>query len=200
MAQEERVAELSRTTKETDISLSLDIDGTGKTSIDTGVAFFDHMLDAFGRHGLFDLNVKAEGDIEVDAHHTVEDVGIVLGKCITRALGDKAGIKRYGFFILPMDEALILCSMDISGRPYLNFDVTFPTQKCGDMDMEMVEEFFRAVCANAGIDMHIKMFYGKNSHHIAECIFKAFGKALDMAVSIDDRIDGVLSTKGMLEV
>ena len=127
-------------------------------------------------------------------------IGIVLGKCIAKALGDKKGIKRYGFFILPMDEALILCSMDISGRAYLNFDVTFPTQKCGDMDMEMVEEFFRAVTANAGIDMHIKMLAGKNSHHIAEGVFKAFGKALDMATSYDDRIEGVLSTKGMLEV
>lgn len=195
-----RNAEIMRDTFETKIKMKIDLDGTGENNISTGIGFFDHMLTHISKHGFIDMDVDAKGDVEVDCHHTIEDVGIVLGKCITRALGDKAGIKRYGFFILPMDEALILCSMDISGRPYLNFDVTFPTQKCGDMDMEMVEEFFRAVCANAGIDMHIKMFYGKNSHHIAECIFKAFGKALDMAVSIDDRIDGVLSTKGMLEV
>ena len=195
-----RNAEIMRDTFETKIKMKIDLDGTGENNISTGIGFFDHMLTHISKHGFIDLDVDAKGDVEVDCHHTIDDVGIVLGKCITRALGDKAGIKRYGFFILPMDEALILCSMDISGRPYLNFDVTFPTQKCGDMDMEMVEEFFRAVCANAGIDMHIKMFYGKNSHHIAEGIFKAFGKALDMAVSIDERIDGVLSTKGMLEV
>ncbi len=195
-----RRAEIKRDTFETKITMSIDIDGTGENSISTGIGFFDHMLTHISKHGFMDLDVNAKGDIEVDCHHTIEDVGIVLGKCIAKALGDKKGIKRYGFFILPMDEALILCSMDISGRAYLNFDVTFPTQKCGDMDMEMVEEFFRAVTANAGIDMHIKMLAGKNSHHIAEGVFKAFGKALDMATSYDDRIEGVLSTKGMLEV
>ena len=195
-----RRAEIKRETFETKITMSIDIDGTGENSISTGIGFFDHMLTHISKHGFMDLDVNAKGDIEVDCHHTIEDVGIVLGKCIAKALGDKKGIKRYGFFILPMDEALILCSMDISGRAYLNFDVTFPTQKCGDMDMEMVEEFFRAVTANAGIDMHIKMLEGKNSHHIAEGVFKAFGKALDMATSYDDRIEGVLSTKGMLEV
>ncbi len=195
-----RRAEIKRDTFETKITMSIDIDGTGENSISTGIGFFDHMLTHISKHGFMDLDVNAKGDIEVDCHHTIEDVGIVLGKCIAKALGDKKGIKRYGFFILPMDEALILCSMDISGRAYLNFDVTFPTQKCGDMDMEMVEEFFRAVTANAGIDMHIKMLEGKNSHHIAEGVFKAFGKALDMATSYDDRIEGVLSTKGMLEV
>ena len=195
-----RRAEIKRDTFETKITMSIDIDGTGENSISTGIGFFDHMLTHISKHGFMDLDVNAQGDIEVDCHHTIEDVGIVLGKCIAKALGDKKGIKRYGFFILPMDEALILCSMDISGRAYLNFDVTFPTQKCGDMDMEMVEEFFRAVTANAGIDMHIKMLEGKNSHHIAEGVFKAFGKALDMATSYDDRIEGVLSTKGMLEV
>ena len=195
-----RRAEIKRDTFETKITMSIDIDGTGENSISTGIGFFDHMLTHISKHGFMDLDVNAKGDIEVDCHHTIEDVGIVLGKCIAKALGDKKGIKRYGFFILPMDEALILCSMDISGRAYLNFDVTFPTQKCGDMDMEMVEEFFRAVTANAGIDMHIKMLEGKNSHHIAEVVFKAFGKALDMATSYDDRIEGVLSTKGMLEV
>ena len=195
-----RRAEIKRDTFETKITMSIDIDGTGENSISTGIGFFDHMLTHISKHGFMDLDVNAKGDIEVDCHHTIEDVGIVLGKCIAKALGDKKGIKRYGFFILPMDEALILCSMDISGRAYLNFDVTFPTQKCGDMDMEMVEEFFRAVTANAGIDMHIKMLEGKNSHHIAEGVFKAFGKALDMATSYDDRIEGVLSTKVMLEV
>lgn len=195
-----RRAEIKRDTFETKITMSIDIDGTGENSLSTGIGFFDHMLTHISKHGFMDLDVNAKGDIEVDCHHTIEDVGIVLGKCIAKALGDKKGIKRYGFFILPMDEALILCSMDISGRAYLNFDVTFPTQKCGDMDMEMVEEFFRAVTANAGIDMHIKMLEGKNSHHIAEGVFKAFGKALDMATSYDDRIEGVLSTKGMLEV
>ena len=195
-----RRAEIKIDTFETKITMSIDIDGTGENSISTGIGFFDHMLTHISKHGFMDLDVNAKGDIEVDCHHTIEDVGIVLGKCIAKALGDKKGIKRYGFFILPMDEALILCSMDISGRAYLNFDVTFPTQKCGDMDMEMVEEFFRAVTANAGIDMHIKMLEGKNSHHIAEGVFKAFGKALDMATSYDDRIEGVLSTKGMLEV
>ena len=195
-----RRAVIKRDTFETKITMSIDIDGTGENSISTGIGFFDHMLTHISKHGFMDLDVNAKGDIEVDCHHTIEDVGIVLGKCIAKALGDKKGIKRYGFFILPMDEALILCSMDISGRAYLNFDVTFPTQKCGDMDMEMVEEFFRAVTANAGIDMHIKMLAGKNSHHIAEGVFKAFGKALDMATSYDDRIEGVLSTKGMLEV
>ena len=195
-----RRAEIKRDTFETKITMSIDIDGTGENSISTGIGFFDHMLTHISKHGFMDLDVNAKGDIEVDCHHTIEDVGIVLGKCIAKALGDKKGIKRYGFFILPMDEALILCSMDISGRAYPPFDVTFPTQKCGDMDMEMVEEFFRAVTANAGIDMHIKMLAGKNSHHIAEGVFKAFGKALDMASSYDDRIEGVLSTKGMLEV
>ena len=195
-----RNAEIMRDTFETKIKMKIDLDGTGENNISTGIGFFDHMLTHISKHGFIDLDVDAKGDVEVDCHHTIEDVGIVLGKCIAKALGDKKGIKRYGFFILPMDEALILCSMDISGRAYLNFDVTFPTQKCGDMDMEMVEEFFRAVTANAGIDMHIKMLAGKNSHHIAEGVFKAFGKALDMATSYDDRIEGVLSTKGMLEV
>ena len=195
-----RTAEIKRDTFETKITMKINLDGTGINSIATGIGFFDHMLTNISKHGFVDMDINAEGDTEVDCHHTIEDVGIVLGKCIAEALGDKSGIKRYGFFILPMDEALILCSMDISGRAYLNFDVEFPTERCGDMDMEMVEEFFRAVSANAGIDMHIKMLAGKNSHHIAEGVFKAFGKALDMAVSVDGRIKGVLSTKGMLEV
>ena len=195
-----RTAEIRRDTFETKINMSIDLDGTGINNISTGIGFFDHMLTHISKHGFFDIDVEAKGDIEVDCHHTIEDVGIVFGKCLSQALGDRKGIKRYGFFILPMDEAQILCSLDISGRPYLNFDAVFPTEKCGDMDMEMVEEFFKAVCLNSGIDMHIKMLEGKNSHHIAEGIFKCFAKALDMAVSYDERIEGVLSTKGMLEV
>lgn len=195
-----RTAEIRRDTFETKINMSIDLDGTGINNISTGIGFFDHMLTHISKHGFFDIDVEAKGDIEVDCHHTIEDVGIVFGKCLSQALGDRKGIKRYGFFILPMDEALILCSLDISGRPYLNFDAVFPTEKCGDMDMEMVEEFFKAICLNSGIDMHIKMLEGKNSHHIAEGIFKCFAKALDMAVSYDERIEGVLSTKGMLEV
>ena len=195
-----RTAEIRRDTFETKINMSIDLDGTGINNISTGIGFFFYMLTHISKHGFFDIDVEAKGDIEVDCHHTIEDVGIVFGKCLSQALGDRKGIKRYGFFILPMDEALILCSLDISGRPYLNFDAVFPTEKCGDMDMEMVEEFFKAVCLNSGIDMHIKMLEGKNSHHIAEGIFKCFAKALDMAVSYDERIEGVLSTKGMLEV
>jgi len=195
-----RTAVIERNTYETQIKMELNIDGRGKNDISTGIGFFDHMLTHISKHGFMDLNVIAKGDIEVDCHHTVEDVGIVFGKALQKALGDKKGIRRYGFFVLPMDEALILCSLDISGRPYLNFDAQFNTDRCGDMDMEMVEEFFRAVCTNCGMNLHIKMLSGKNSHHIAEGIFKAFGKALDMAVSFDERIEGVLSTKGMLEV
>ncbi|MGL4790133.1 MAG: imidazoleglycerol-phosphate dehydratase HisB [Anaerotignaceae bacterium] len=195
-----RFGEVNRDTFETSIKMKLNIDGKGTNSISTGIGFFDHMLTHISKHGFFDLEVAAKGDIEVDCHHTVEDVGIVLGKCISNALGDKSGIKRYGSFILPMDEALILCSLDISGRPYLGFDVKFTCDRVGEMDTEMVEEFFRAVCINAGINMHIKMLEGKNNHHIAEGIFKAFAKALDIATSYDERIEGVLSTKGMLEV
>ncbi len=195
-----RTASIKRDTFETKIDMAINIDGTGKSNISTKIGFFDHMLTHISKHGFIDIVLKADGDTNVDCHHTIEDVGIVFGKCLAKALGDKAGIKRYGFFILPMDETLILCSLDISGRAYINFDVSFKTQRCGGMDMEMVEEFFRAVCTNAGINLHIKMLEGKNSHHIAEGIFKAFGKSLDMAVSYDERINGVLSTKGMLEV
>ena len=195
-----RKAELTRDTLETKIHMELNIDGSGKNEISTGIGFFDHMLTHIAKHGFLDLNVKAEGDLYVDCHHTVEDVGIVFGKCIQKALGDKAGIKRYGSFILPMDETLILCSMDISGRPYLAFNVKFTNDYIGSMAAETVEEFFRAVCSNAGINMHIKQLAGTNNHHIAEGVFKAFAKAFDIAVSKDERIKGVLSTKGMLEV
>ena len=194
-----RSGKINRDTLETKISMEINLDGKGVNDISTGIGFFDHMLTHISKHGFIDMTVKAEGDLAVDCHHTIEDIGIVFGKCISEALGDKAKIKRYGSFILPMDESLILCSMDISGRPYLGFDVKFTSEKVGDMDTEMVEEFFRAVCGNAGINMHIKMLEGKNNHHIAEGIFKAFAKALDIATSFDERIDGVLSTKGMLE-
>ena len=194
-----RSAKMNRNTLETKISMEINLDGKGINDISTGIGFFDHMLTHVSKHGFIDMAVKAQGDLNVDCHHTIEDMGIVFGKCINEALGDKKKIKRYGSFILPMDESLILCSMDISGRPYLGFDVKFTAEKIGGMDTEMIEEFFRAVCGNAGINMHIKMLEGKNSHHIAEGIFKAFAKALDIATSFDERIDGVLSTKGMLE-
>ena len=195
-----RKAIIERNTYETQIKMELNVDGRGQNDISTGIGFFDHMLTHISKHGFMDLKVTAKGDIEVDCHHTVEDVGIVFGKALQKAIGDKRGIKRYGFYILPMDEALILCSLDISGRPYLSFDAKFNTDRCGDMDMEMVEEFFRAICTNCPMNLHIRMLDGKNSHHIAEGIFKAFGKALDIATSYDERIEGVLSTKGTLEV
>lgn len=195
-----RKSKIERNTFETKIKMEMNLDGKGESNISTGIGFFDHMLNHISKHGFIDLNVDAKGDIEVDCHHTVEDVGIVFGKCLKEAVGDKKGIKRYGSFILPMEEALVLCSLDLSGRPYLNFDVEFSCDKIGNMDTEMVEEFFRAVCVNCGLNLHIKMLEGKNNHHIAEAIFKGFGKALDIAVSYDERIEGVLSTKGMLEV
>ena len=194
----ERTASVKRTTKETDINLSISIDGTGATKVDTGIGFFDHMLTGFGKHGFFDLDVSVKGDLEVDGHHTVEDMGIVLGNAIKEAIGDKVGIKRFGYFILPMDDALVLCSLDLSGRPYFNFDFTFPTQMVGDFETELVREFFYAVSYSAGMNLHIKVLDGLNSHHIAEAMFKAFGKALDEACTKDERITSVLSTKGSL--
>lgn len=194
-----RRAEIERNTLETKIKMTLNIDGSGIGDISTGIGFFDHMLVNMAKHGFFDIALKAYGDIDVDCHHTVEDIGIVMGKCIKEALGDKSGIKRYGFFVLPMEESLCLCSLDISGRPYLCFDADFTAQRIGDMDTEMIEEFFRAVSINAGINLHIKLLCGKNNHHMAEAMFKAFAKALDMAASYDDRIEGILSTKGILE-
>lgn len=195
----ERKSKIERDTFETKIKMELNIDGTGHNLINTGIGFFDHMLTHISKHGFFDLNVEARGDLEVDCHHTVEDVGIVLGKCISKALGDKKGIKRYGHSIVPMDETLVLCAIDISGRDMLCFDAEFTASSIGDFDTEMVEEFFRAVSSNCGMNLHIRILSGKNNHHIAEGIFKAFGRALDMATLIDRRIDGVLSTKGMLE-
>lgn len=194
----DRKSQISRKTGETDINLSLKLDGSGKSNIDTGVGFLDHMLDLFTRHGLFELEVSAKGDIHVDAHHTVEDVGIVLGQAIKEALGDKKSIKRYGSCFVPMDETLALVAMDLSGRPFLVFDASLPARKLGTMETELVEEFFRAVAFNADMNLHIKLLHGYNTHHIIEAIFKAFGRALDQAVMIDDRIEGVMSTKGSL--
>ncbi len=194
-----RYSSCERETNETRIKMSIDVDGAGVSEISTGIGFFDHMLTHVSKHGFMDIKLKAEGDIEVDCHHTVEDVGIVFGKCLNEAIGDKAGIKRYGNAIVPMDESLVLCAVDFCGRPYLNFDAKFTVDRLGDMDTEMFEEFFRALCTNCGLTLHIKMLDGKNNHHIAEAIFKAFGKAVDMALTYDERIKGVLSTKGMLE-
>lgn len=194
-----RTAQLHRATKETDITVELDLDGTGITNIDTGVPFFDHMLDAFGRHGLFDLTVKAQGDIEVDAHHTVEDVGIVLGQAFREALGDCAGIVRYGSIALPMDETLVLAAIDISGRGQCHCALDIPAESVGNFDTELGEEFFIAFATNAGITLHIRQLAGHNSHHILEASFKAVTRALKQCVSIDERIAGTVpSTKGAL--
>lgn len=194
----ERKASLERITKETKIQAELNLEGSGSSKIQTGIGFFDHMLEGFARHGLFDLQVAAEGDLNVDCHHTIEDTGIVLGSLIADAIGDKKGIQRYGSCILPMDETLVLCAIDLSGRPYLVFDHSFPIQFVGDMDTEMVKEFFYAVAYKAGMNLHIKVLSGSNQHHIIEGIFKAFAKALDQAVQYDERITDVLSTKGSL--
>lgn len=194
----ERVSKVERKTSETEITLRLDIDGNGTGKIDTGIGFFDHMLNSFARHGFFNLECQVNGDLHVDCHHTIEDVGIVLGQAIKEALGAKKGINRYGSFILPMDEALILCAIDLSGRPYLVYDVTLTTDRVGYMDTEMVKEFFYAVSYSAGMNLHIKMLEGSNNHHIIEAVFKAFGKALDIATKQDERITDVLSTKGSL--
>jgi len=193
-----RSAYIERKTKETDIKMKLGIDGSGKANIDTGIGFFDHMLDGFTRHGFFDLDLKVKGDLVVDCHHTIEDTGIVLGQAIKEAIGDKAGIKRYGSCILPMDETLVLCAIDLSGRPYLAFDGEFTVDRVGYMDTEMVKEFFYAISYSAGMNLHIKVLSGSNNHHIMEAMFKAFARALDEACTYDSRIDGVLSTKGSL--
>lgn len=194
----ERKAEIKRQTKETDIALALTIDGSGICKADTGIGFFDHMLEGFSKHGFFDLTVNVKGDLHVDGHHTVEDAGIVLGTAIRKAIGDKAGIRRYGSFLLPMDDALCLCAIDLCGRPYFVFDCTFPTEQVGGLDTELVREFFYAVSYSAGMNLHIKMLDGSNGHHMIEAMFKAFGKALDEATSFDGRVKGVLSTKGAL--
>jgi imidazoleglycerol-phosphate dehydratase len=193
-----RTADYVRKTKETDISLHLNLDGTGSSSINTGIGFFDHMLDGFARHGLFDLKVNVAGDLAVDCHHTIEDTGIVLGNAIKKAVGDKKGIRRYGSCILPMDETLVLCAVDLSGRPYLVFDGEFTTDRVGYMDTEMVKEFFYAISYTAGMNLHIRVLSGGNNHHMIEAMFKAFAKALDQATIIDPRITDILSTKGSL--
>jgi len=193
-----RTGEVKRTTKETEITASLELDGSGKSDIDTGIGFFDHMLEGFARHGFFDLMLNCKGDLKVDGHHTVEDCGIVLGQAIKKAVGDKAGINRYGFFTLPMDDALITCAVDLCSRPYFSYDLVFPQDMCGDMDMSLVREFFYAVSCSGEMNLHLRMLSGLNSHHIAEAAFKAFSKALDMAVKTDPRIKDVLSTKGVL--
>lgn len=196
--EQRRIAEYTRKTKETDIYLSFDLDGRGDAKVDTGIGFFDHMLDGFARHGLFDLNVKVTGDLVVDCHHTIEDTGIVLGNAIKKAVGDKKGIKRFGSCMLPMDETLVLCAVDLSGRPYLSFDAEFITDRVGYMDTEMVKEFFYAISYSAGMNLHLKVITGGNNHHMIEAMFKAFAKALDEATIIDPRITDILSTKGSL--
>ena len=193
-----RIATVNRETKETKISCTLNLDGTGKYDINTGIGFFDHMLSGFARHGLFDLTLNAEGDLYVDSHHTVEDVGIVLGQAIKEALCEKVGICRYGFFILPMDETLMLCALDLSGRPFFSYDVNLTVDRLGEMDVEMAKEFFYAISYSAGMNLHIKMLSGDNNHHILEAMFKAFAKSLDQATGKDSRIEGVLSTKGTI--
>ncbi len=196
---EERIAAVNRKTGETDISVTINLDGTGKTQLDTGIGFFEHLLDEFARHGLFDLTLTCKGDLEVDGHHSIEDCGIALGSAIGQALGEKKSISRFGSAILPMDDALVLCAIDLSGRPYLAFDETYTVPKIGTMETEMIHDFFYAVSYSAGMNLHIKQLDGFNNHHIAEITFKAFGKALDRAVQIDERLNGsVWSTKGVL--
>lgn len=194
----ERIAQIQRKTKETDIQVKLNLDGSGNSVINTGIGFFNHMLEGFSKHGFFDLNLNCEGDLAVDCHHTIEDCGIVLGNAIREVLGDKSGIKRFGSCILPMDESLVLCAIDLSGRPYLVFDGEFTTEKIGYMDTEMVKEFFYAISYSAGMNLHIKVLTPGNNHHMAEAMFKAFARALDEAVSRDPRVQGILSTKGSL--
>lgn len=194
----ERMAECRRCTKETDISVQLNLDGTGKFSIDTGIGFFDHMLEGFAKHGFFDLEIQVKGDVHVDAHHTVEDTGIVLGQAFARALGDKEGISRFGNFILPMDDALVLAALDISGRTYFAFEADLPAGKLGTMETETVREFFMGFASGLGMNLHIRQLAGINTHHIVEAMFKAVAKAMDLAVKKDERIEGVLSTKGTL--
>jgi len=193
-----RIGNVERCTHETKIKIQLNIDGTGKSKIVTGIGFFDHMLDGLTRHGLFDMELEAIGDLHVDSHHTIEDVGIVLGTAIKEAIGTKKGMKRFGSTILPMDETLTLCAIDLSGRPYLMFDGEFTEDKVGDMDTEMVREFFYAISYMAGMSLHLKVLSPGNNHHMIEGMFKAFGKALDSATAIDERIEDILSTKGSL--
>ena len=193
-----RIGKLNRNTNETRVDVELNLDGTGKAKIDSGIGFLDHMLNLFAAHGQFDLKVTCAGDLEVDGHHTTEDIGITLGAALKEALGDKRGITRYGTFFLPMDESLALVSLDISGRPFLVCDVGELAPMVGDFDTQLVEEFLRAFAFNAGITLHVKVLYGKNSHHKIEAIFKALGHALNIAVTVNEKIQGVPSTKGVL--
>lgn len=193
-----RTASITRNTKETHIALTLNLDGQGKSEVNTGIGFLDHMLTSFARHGLFDLTVEVHGDLEVDSHHTIEDTGIVLGTAIAQAVGDKKRIVRFGSVILPMDETLMLVSLDLSGRPYLGWDVTLPAERVGSFETEMVREFFYAVSYTASMNLHIRELAGSNTHHLIEAIYKAFAKALDAATTTDPRIADVLSTKGSL--
>lgn len=196
---QERIAQIRRTTGETDISMKLNLDGTGRAEIRTGIGFFDHMMDAFARHGLFDLELNVDGDLDVDGHHSVEDTGIVLGQAIRQTIGDKKGIRRYGYFILPMDEALVLCALDLCGRPYFVMEgEQFGAPMVGDFDTQLVREFFYSVSYAAGMNLHFRILSGSNAHHQIEAMFKCFSKALDQAVSYDERIKDVLSTKGTL--
>ena len=195
---DKRSATLKRTTKETDIEISLDIDGAGEANVGSGIGFFDHMLILFAKHGLFSLSVKAQGDLVIDGHHTVEDIGIVLGQALAKATGDKAGIRRYGHVYVPMDEALVLVVVDFSGRPFLAFDAELGQGRIGEFDVELTEEFLRAVAVNAGLTLHVKLLSGKNRHHIVEAIFKALGRALSQSLERDPRVQGVPSSKGML--
>jgi imidazoleglycerol-phosphate dehydratase len=194
-----RTGEVDRTTKETAIRVRVDLDGTGVAKVATGVGFFDHMLEQLGRHSLIDLTVDAEGDLHVDSHHTVEDVGIALGTALTRALGDKRGIRRYGWAAVPMEEALVLVALDLSGRPFLAFDAPVPTEQIGTYDPDLTEEFFMALTRSGGITLHVRLLSGRNSHHIVEGVFKAVARALRIAVEVDPRTAGdVPSTKGVL--
>lgn len=193
-----RIAKIERNTRETQIMVELNIDGTGKYDIHTGIGFFDHMMEGFARHGLFDLHIEVTGDTHVDAHHTVEDTGIVLGQAFAEALGDKAGIARFGYFILPMDDALVLSSMDFSGRTYFDFEADLKAERLGTMETEVVREFFMGLASGADMNLHIRQLAGENTHHVVEAMFKAVAKAMDMASLRDGRIEGVLSTKGVL--
>jgi imidazoleglycerol-phosphate dehydratase len=194
----ERIGTIERKTKETEITVKFNLDGTGKGQIDTGIGFFDHMLEGFSKHGFFDLDITVHGDLIVDGHHTVEDAGIVIGQAVKQAVSDKKGIKRYGSFILPIDDALVLCAIDLCGRPYFNFEAEFKSEKVGYLETQLVKEFFYAISYSAGMNLHIKKLNGSNDHHLIEAIFKAFGKALDEATLFDSRTTEVLSTKGSL--
>jgi imidazoleglycerol-phosphate dehydratase len=194
----ERTCEIDRTTRETEIRLRLDLDGRGKSEVSTGVGFLDHMLELFSKHSLIDLSVTCEGDVKVDDHHSTEDVGIVLGQAIERALGDKAGIRRYGHCVLPMDETLVTCAVDLGGRPFFAWDAPMPSPKIGTFDSELVAEFWRAVASNARMNLHVLLHYGSNTHHVSEAIFKGLARAIRSACERDERAEGVPSTKGSL--